>query len=176
MPQPIRQFPQHEENPFLLETYGHLKEISRYKRVTSQPTGAYVDRESGEMLEVFDVKSNAFLIDTQPFLKAYYYNSTSFLEEFAEMPKCAQKVLTFILRNIERDKDIVYFSPKNCQKYAKYPNMTSVYNGISYLLEHKFIARSSAEYKYYLNPMKVFNGQRTKVVAKAIKKAKRLDL
>lgn len=170
MPQPIRQFPQHEENPFLLETYGYLKEIPRYKRVTSQPSGEYIDRESGEMIEVFDVKTNHALVDGQPFLKAYYYNATSFLEELVDMPKYAQKVLLFILKCVERDKDVLYFSPKECQKYTKHPSMQSVYNGLSYLLEHQFIARSELEYKYFLNPVRVFNGNRVKIVARHISK------
>lgn len=163
-PLTIRSFEKHKLNPFIVETYAHLKVKDTYKRVTSVSPGAYVDRDSGEMVQVYDVQKGTCLIDNQPFLKSFIYHSTSFLEEFASMPKHAQKVMLYVIKMMKKDDDVVYFSPKDCQAYAKYPSIQSVYNGVAWLLANSFIARTEVDFKYYLNPTKVFNGTRTRLI------------
>ncbi len=147
-----------------METYAHLKVKDTYKRVTTASPGAYLDRESGEVVQVYDVQKGTCLIDNQPFLKSFIYHSTSFLEELVHMPKHAQKVMLYIIRMMEKDKDVVFFSPKDCQAYSKYPSIQSVYNGVAWLLSNSFIARAEVDFKYYLNPTKVFNGTRVKLL------------
>jgi uncharacterized protein YcaQ len=59
-----------------------------------------------------------------------------------------------------------------CLEHTKYSTEKSVFEGLSTLIECGIVARSNRHYKYFVNPLVVFNGDRVTFAKTYIKKQK----
>lgn len=75
-------------------------------------------------------------------------------------------------------KDSIAFSLIDCMEYTGYKAKSTIYKGIAELLCSGIIARSKEDWRYFINPLIIWNGNRVTFVNEYIKandKAKRLE-
>ncbi len=71
------------------------------------------------------------------------------------------------------NKDEFIFDRDDCLTYTKYKNPASIFEGLSSLLSNEIIARGKTDYKYYINPMIAFNGNRITFAKTYVKNQKK---
>lgn len=155
----INRYPTFESNPFIEET---LKKISinigrkrKFINGSKQITNRIVNYD-GEI-----VGYSSFIrfveVDEEKFIKVY-------IKEFAafyDLTKSAKRVFGYIIeRCIIPNKDVFYIDYDEAKQVTGYLSDNVIRSGISSLIENKIIARSKSPYKYYMNPLTFFNGDR----------------
>jgi hypothetical protein len=59
-----------------------------------------------------------------------------------------------------------------CLSYTRYTHANSVLSGLAVLVECGIIARSDSHFKYFINPLVVFNGDRVTFAKTYVKRKK----
>ena len=156
----LTDFKQHQENPFMNEAFKDVTDHMVSKKILVSPSKqmeshALVNLETGE----YDVETR-FLkkieVDEKKFRKVYVDSLT----QFADLNAPARKVLNYILDILPKDRDEFIFDQDKCMEYTGYKARKDVARGLAKLVEEKIIARSTKYYRYFINPMVVFNGDR----------------
>jgi len=164
----LSDFLEYDENPFLEDAIKQVNEHIRNKRVFIKGNRSitnYVVDDNGET-----VGQSAFVqniqVDEDQFVKLYIKG----FEAFYELTVPARKVLGYILqRCIIPDRDSFFFDIDAAKKVTGYIGENSIRSGIASLISHGLIARSKSSYKFYLNPLILFNGSRLSFVKTYIK-------
>ena len=164
----INRYPTFESNPFIEEAIKKISISTGHKREfingTKQITNHIVNYD-GEI-----VGHSRFVrfvqVDEEKFIKVY-------IKEFAafyDLTKSAKRVFGYIIeRCIIPNKDVFYIDYDEAKQVTGYLSDNVIRSGISSLIENKIIARSKSPYKYYMNPLTFFNGNRISFVKTYIK-------
>lgn len=171
----LTDFEKNSENPFLKEAIEQVNNsiVKKYKSATKTGQNAILqalDPNTGEL-----VGHTQFIrqieVDEEQFAKIYLSNFSAFFD----LKSQAIKVFGYILTQLVPNKDEFYFDRDDCKTYTSYKSDKSVFIGLASLLENNIIARGKNDYKYFINPMIAFNGNRV-TFAKTYVKKKKLDV
>ena len=109
-------------------------------------------------------------VDNEAFVKIY-------LNRFRDVMKLsisAIKVFNYLLGEMQKpeniNKDQIYFEIKDCMEFCGYTTHNMVYNGLTELISHGFVARSDKPYLIYVDSNVAFNGNRILVFEEYIRK------
>lgn len=168
---PLNNFPEYDVNPFLEKAITEISEHTVKKKVYVKGNRSIINNiinDNGEM-----VGHSTFLkfieVDDTQFVKVYLSRFSCFYD----LSKSAFKVFHFIIeRCIVPDRDIFYFEYEEAKTFTGYSANNIIRNGLASLIEHNIIARSKSSYKYYLNPMVIFNGDRITFAETYVRKKK----
>ena len=106
------------------------------------------------------------------------FSAKVYLSQFAafwELTKPAIRVFGYVLTRLKIKEDFFYFDMEDCMVYAEYTHRNNVLTGLTCLIEWGIIAHSTKSYKYFINPLVVFNGNRVTFAKTYIKKKKEVN-
>lgn len=165
----VKQHKVFKENPFIERAIDDIKIIRKTQVVRSK------NRDEIQMIVNSDGEvegHTAFMkfveVDEEQFAKVYLSQFTAFWE----LPKSAIRVFGFIINVLKPKKDEFYLEMGKCLEYTKYKHPKDVISGLSALMECEIIARSDSHFKFFINPLVVFNGDRVSFAKTYIKKKK----
>lgn len=173
----LSKFPLNDENPFLKQTVeevsSHIVKKWKNNGGTSRNailTAVNVNNEPvGHTTFVQQIK-----VDESKFTKIYLAQ----FKAFFNLSQPGIRVFGYIMQCMKPSKDTIAFSFIDCMNYTGYKAKSTVYKGMAELLSSGIIARSMEDWKYYINPLIIWNGNRVTFVqdyVKATDKAKRLE-
>jgi len=168
---PIGKYEKHKNNPFLPEAIDNLRVKKRTQMVHPTQREAVhqvqvIDTQTGEVTDVHTAFLKVVEVDEERFVKLFLAE----LGALWDLPKPALRVLTYVIRCLRMNEDRIIFNPKECLSHTGYKTEKSVFTGISELIKHSIIARSTLPNIYFINPMIVFNGNRVTFAKTYIKK------
>lgn len=159
-----------DENPFVEKAIQDIKFVQRTQVVRPQNRNEIqliVNSGSGEVQG-----HTAFMryveVDEEQFAKVYL----SQFAAFWELTKPAIRVFGYIITRLKPKQDYFYFDMEDCMTYTGYTHRNNILTGLSCLIDCAIIARSSKAYKYFINPLVVFNGDRVSFARTYVKKKK----
>lgn len=164
----LTEFEQHRENPFLPNAVENIQIKKRTQRITPKGRNAvhYVmNSETGEV-DGYSAFLRVVEVDEERFAKLYLAE----LMSLWELSKPAMRVFTYIASVLVPNKDKFFFDMEECLEYTGYKNHRSIFLGLSQLIEHGVIARTTKHWQYFINPMIVFNGNRVTFAKTYVKK------
>ena len=143
-----------QRNPFIGE---ELKVKRRYiaERINNK---AGIDVETGEIEDMSILSAQEQLdVDIDTFVKIYQ----PCVDSMADMPIPAFAVFRYIL-NFVKYSDIIALDINKICKFTKYKNKSSIYSGIRWLIDNKFIAKKNEDV-YWINFHYFYRGNRLKI-------------
>lgn len=174
----LQDFPINEENPFVEQA---VQEVSRH--IVKRKVNSTADSEkailkavnpyTGEELGTTSYVTQK-LVDEDKFTKIYLAQ----FKAFFNLSQTGIRVFGYVMQCMKPSKDSIAFSLADCMEYTGYKAKSSIYKGMAELLNSEIIARSKDDWRYFINPLIVFNGNRVAFVNEYIKangKAKRLE-
>ncbi|HLK96284.1 MAG TPA: replication/maintenance protein RepL [Hymenobacter sp.] len=158
-----------KENPFVEQAIQDIKIIQKTQVVRSKNRDEIqlIVNSSGE-IEGHTAFMKFVEVDEEQFAKVYLSQFTAFWE----LSKPAIRVFGFIINVLRPKQDEFFLEMNKCLDYTKYKHPKDVLSGISALIECGIIARSDSHFKYFINPMVVFNGDRVSFAKTYIKRKK----
>lgn len=165
----LKEFEAFEENPFIEQAVNDIKVIKRTQviRPKSKDEIQMITSTDGEVTGY-----TAFMrfveVDEERFAKVYLSQFTSFWD----LSKPAIRVFSYILTVLKPKQDSFMFDMTDCLTHTKYSTEKSVFEGLSSLIECGIVARGNRHYKYFINPLVVFNGDRVTFAKTYVKKRK----
>lgn len=143
-----------DTNPFVGELV-EMKISNRRRIIAGRSPNMVVNSDTGEVegTQVFAINEK---VDKEQFTKIYRKG----LAGMFGLSKAGIKVFAFFASVAKPNKDMVYFEMKDCKKFTGYKTHQPIMTGLSELIEAKFIARTDANYRYFINPTMFFNGSR----------------
>lgn len=160
---------QHEHNPFIQELEVPLKKKFSKSESGVFMTGQSQQNGSGECVDVAAITRVEF-VDEEKFVKVY----TDELRHFFSLKPSTQKVLQIVLVELQKrkDKDLVYLDYKHACAYftsteetgKKTMSRPTFHTCIKEMIANNFIAESTYQNQYFINPKLFFNGNRLKLV------------
>jgi len=157
----ITKYEQHIANPFTPETVETMRVKKRTTMVHATKRQAIhqmevVDKTTGEVSDVHTTFLSVKPVDEDQFVKVFVRE----LRALWDLSKPAMRVLTYIMACMKANQDEIIFEIEDCMEYTRYKSERSVFSGLGELIENGIIARSTKTYRYFINPMIVFNGDR----------------
>lgn len=150
----ITQYKINDTSPFINDLVE--MEISNRRRIIAgKSSEVLVNNTTGEVhgSTVFAINEK---VDKEEFTKIYRKG----LAGMFGLSRAGIKVFAFIATIVKPNKDMIYFEIKDCKKFTGYKSHQPINTGLSELIESKFIARTDAPYRYFINPTMFFNGSR----------------
>ena len=168
----LTEFQKNTENPFLKQAVETVQKnvVKKYKTASTTDQRAILqayDPETGEVLGHTQF-IRQIEVDEQQFAKLYLSNFSSFFD----LKPQAIRVFGYILTQLKPNKDEFIFDREECMEYTGYKSDKSVFIGLASLLNNEIIARGKTDYKYFINPMIAFNGNRVTFAKTYIKTQK----
>lgn len=166
----ISDFKKNTENPFLKQALIRVEEnvVKKFKTMGKSSKSAVLQAYNADTGEI--VGHTQFIkqieVDEEQFTKIYLSNFSAFFNLNTQ----AIRVFGYIMTQLRPDKDDFIFEREECMEYTGYKSDKSVFLGLASLLESEIIARGKTDYKYYINPMLLFNGDRLTFAKTYIKK------
>lgn len=167
----LNNYPIFDTNPFIEEAIEEIKVSTGQKRQlisgTKDVTNHIVNYD-GEI--VGHSRFVRFIeVDEEKFIKVYIKRFAAFYD----LTKSGKRVFGYIIGHcLIPNKDIFYIDYEEAKLVTGYRTVTVIRSGISSLIENKIIARSRSPYKYYMNPLTFFNGDRVSFAKTYIKNRK----
>lgn len=166
----IKGFNSYEENPFVEKVIKDIKIVRRTQVVRSKGGKEEIQMITSSDGEVMG--HSAFMrfieVDEESFAKVYISQFTAFWD----LSKPAIRVFGYILTVLKPKQDSFIFDMGDCLEHTKYSTEKSIFEGLSNLIECGIVARSNRHYKYFINPLVVFNGDRVSFAKTFIKRKK----
>jgi hypothetical protein len=166
---PIKALPAFEENPFVEQAIQDIKLIKKTQVIRPK------NRDEIQMITSSDGEVTGYTaftrfieVDEQKFAKVYLSQFSSFWE----LSKPAIRVFGYILTVLKPKHDDFIFDMDDCLSYTKYSQRNHILTGLANLIECQIIAKSNKDYKYFINPLMVFNGDRVAFTKMYVKKKK----
>ena len=103
-----------------------------------------------------------FWNDSSKFTKVY--SGKHIQDILPNLKGAGNKMFWFIVQNLTKDAESITISFEDYAEFAKIKSRTVYYEGIMNLNEHNIIKRMSGDV-YYINPLILFNGDRTKLLS-----------
>jgi hypothetical protein len=164
-----RKLPKYKQNPFIDD---HLiTQLSGQKNVyyNQLTQSSLLDLQTGEIDPARVQIVKQVRADKEQFVKIY----TTHLKAFFELSTTAYKVLHYVLNTIQNNainRDEVYLSLNKAQQFFEDQNSkissTTFYKAMKELVEKLFIAETTEQNIYYINPKLFFNGDRVEFITK----------
>lgn len=169
---PLNNFPEYDENPFMENAIQEINDHSIKKKVFVKGSKTVLNQVINDNGEV--IGHSAFLrtieVDESLFVKVYL----SRFAAFYDLNKAAMKVFGYILTKcVIPNKDMFYIDFDEAKTFTGYSANNIIRTGLSCLVNQGIIARSRNPYKYYINPLVVFNGDRITFADSYVKRKKR---
>lgn len=163
----IRQTEKHEKNPF-------RKELLEDFQVVKKREYMNVDGDRG--VQNLVVTRDSEVVGESRFFRYRRYDPEQFAKVFTrrvtamwDMPKPAGRMFSFVLSVLPKDNDEIYIDVKDAMQFADYKTEKSIWEGIKWLLENEFLAKSTKTNFYFINPTIFFNGDRAAFVDLIVK-------
>ena len=161
----IRDFKDHEENPFL-----------KNLRVPMTPKSNMFIKKDEAIVNLTDgdVKNDVLLVgkrkyvDSEDFIKLF----TKELRVIFDLSKSTQQVFAYMLKKVGYEDKLI-FNFSDCQKTTKY-SRTTIFRALGELFKKEFIARNIG-FVYWINPKLFYKGDRL-VVMREYRKAKHKEV
>lgn len=160
-----RGFLRYKENPFLIKAVTNTKSGS--KRVTSNKDKLLIINEStGEQLAgagFFHYEE----VDKTQFLKLYVNG----VKALTELTSAGTKVFEVLYRTVQENinKDRIFLAFDLIDQNIVSISESTFYRGMKELIEKNFIAETTIQNLYFLNPDYLFNGDRLSFVKTFLK-------
>lgn len=172
----LTDFEKNTENPFIKQAVEQVQKnvVKKYKTAGSTDKKAILqayDSSTGEILGHTQF-IRQIEVDEQQFAKLYLSNFSAFFD----LKPQAIKVFGYILNQLVPNKDEFIFDREDCMDYTGYKSDKSVFIGLTSLLNNDIIARGKTDYRYYINPMIAFNGNRITFAKTYVKKQKKASI
>lgn len=172
----LTDFEKNTENPFIKQAVEQVQKnvVKKYKTAGSTDKKAILqayDQNTGEILGHTQF-IRQIEVDEQQFAKLYLSNFSAFFD----LKPQAIKVFGYILNQLIPNKDEFIFDREECMEYTGYKSDKSVFIGLTSLLNNDIIARGKTDYRYYINPMIAFNGNRITFAKTYVKKQKKTSI
>lgn len=165
----ITDYESFDENPFMDKAVKDISIVQKQQIIRPQ------NKDEIQMIMSSDAEVmgyTAFMrfveVDEEKFAKVYLSQFASFWD----LPSTAIRVFGYIINTIKPKQDEWTFDLANCLEYTKYKTKKSVFEGLAALIESGIIARGNRHYKYFINPLVVFNGDRVAFTKMYVKKKK----
>ncbi len=145
----------HDFNPFLAGVL--IKEGQKIEKVIAnkEPPRNLKDHEGKKIKEkVVYAKETSY--DKTPFIKIYATDLTY----INEMSKLGLKLFIHIMQSLKFNSDKVLFNIEDFKDKTGYRHTNKVYPAIKELLRLKVIAKHPINSVFWINPSKVFRGER----------------
>ncbi len=172
----LTDFEFNKENPFLKQSLEVVNQNIAKKYRAATKTGEKA------ILQAFDPNTGDMLGHTQ-FIRQIEVDEDKFAKlyltrfpQFFDLKPQAIRVFGYILNQLVPNKDEFIFDREECMEYTGYKSDKSVFIGLAELLNAEIIARGNRDYKYFINPMVVFNGNRISFVDTYVKKKKKPEV
>lgn len=158
-----RQLPRFDTNPFVDTAL--LNQLSGAKNVyyTQTTQHSLIDLKTQEITPAQTQIIKTVRADKEQFVKIY----TTHLKAFFELNQTAYKILQYVLYTVQNEAintDRVYLNLTSAQAYFAQIGQTcsssSYYKGMKDLVVKLFIAETTSQNLYYINPKLFFNGDR----------------
>lgn len=168
----IRDFEEYQDNPFLDRAIQEIKVVKKTQvmRTENKDEIQMIVNGDGEV-EGYSAFMRFIEVDEEKFAKIYLNQFAAFWD----LPKPAIRVFGYIISILKPKQDSFIFDMEACLEYTKYSTDKSVFEGVTALITGGIIARSNKHYKYFINPLVVFNGNRVTFAKTYIKKKNETD-
>jgi len=162
-----RQLQRFDKNPFVDTAL--LNQLSGTKNVfyTQSTQQTLIDLDTSEITPARTQIVKTIRADKEQFVKIY----TTHLKAFFELNQTAYKILQYVLYTVQNDAintDKVYLNLIPAQQYFEGLGQTcspaSYYRGMKDLVVKLFIAETTSQNLYYINPKLFFNGDRVQFI------------
>lgn len=165
----LKTLPSFQENPFVEKVISDIRLVKKTQviRPTNKDEIQMITSSDGEVTG-YSAFMRLIEVDEDKFAKVYLSQFTAFWE----LTKPAIRVFGYILSILKPKQDEFFLEMNKCLSYTKYTHANSVLSGLAVLVECGIIARSDSHFKYFINPLVVFNGDRVTFAKTYIKKKK----
>ena len=144
--------PKHNTNPY--KKYG----IDNIVFNAGATEHLVVEPDSGEVFGLRKMNKNGTKrVDRHTFVKVYVDS----LDKIRDLSKPAYKLFCYLLKNIELKKDFIFLIEADVTEWCGFSDKAKYYAAVNELINTKFIARSTDNKKFFINPNLFFNGDRT---------------
>lgn len=167
----LKDYPEFSENPFMESALSSISEKSVRKREFINGNRSIINHVISDDGEI--VGHSAFFrtsfVDEDKFVKLFI----SKFAAFYDLSRPSIKIFGYILdKCLLPNRDDFFITYEEAQQYTGYQSFNIIRTGLSGLVENKIIARSTSPYRYFLNPLVVFNGDRVSFAETYVKKRK----
>lgn len=145
----VTKHPEYQANPFSLNA------DKAFIVSATRQTREVIDRETGLIIETHH---EMYQVDTRPFVKLFYNNDDYLLR----LSGYGFRILHQVIRELKPSEDQVYLNSMSLKIKYGVGNVRDIRQGISELLECNILARKNEMHMYYINPDKLFIGNRMK--------------
>jgi hypothetical protein len=168
----VRDFEEYQDNPFIEKAIEEIKVVKKTQvmRTENKDEIQMIVNNDGEV-EGYSAFMRFIEVDEERFAKIYLNQFGAFWD----LSKPAIRVFGYIITILKPKQDSFIFDMQSCLEYTKYNTEKSIFEGIGALIVGGIIARSNKHYKYFINPLIVFNGSRITFAKTYIKKKKDSD-
>lgn len=170
----VLDFPLNDQNPFMEQAIEvvHKNVVKKYRNATSTEQKAILQAVNPNTGEVLGVTSfvRQVEVDEDRFIKIYLQNFKSFFD----LSTSAFRVFGYLIQNLVAGQDMVLFNLEKAKAYTKYTAKSTIYIGLTELLQAGIIARGWSDTVYFINPMCLFNGNRLTYVKTYVRKRKKI--
>jgi hypothetical protein len=159
----VRDFPRNSENPFLPNLLFPTKKSNAI--ISSKSEKVLVDMQTGQIDDSLFIAVRKE-IDKEQFVKIFQNH----MQAIFDLSRKALKVFSYIASVVEFSDKII-FEIEKCSKHTGYTKAT-IFSGLAELLEKEFIAKSTVQNVYYINPQIFYRGDRLVLIQDIRKKHK----
>jgi|ASRO01.1.fsa_nt_gi hypothetical protein len=167
----LKSLPKHVNNPFVENAIKRVEENTvskkRFLKGSKGVEQTIINRD-GEI-----TGHTAFLqqveVDEDKFAKLYLSQFSAFFD----LTKPAIRVFGYIMTQLIPNKDHVFIVLDDATKYTSYKTKNSVIEGLTRLCEVGILARTTTSFKYFINPLVFFNGNRVTFAKTYVRKRKK---
>lgn len=163
----LKSFASSDFNPFLVEAKAHIVKFDKKIHGTrmllaDSGTGEIISNIDGQPMTIgpeYEYKKSSK--DIGEYRKIY----VEALKPASNLTQPGLKLLYYILSELRPKKDYVYMNIQDALNWCGYKSHRPFYDGLVDLLENRFICqKASSEPIYWINPAKIFNGDRRAVL------------
>lgn len=165
----LSDMPVYEDNPFNEALITKLNSTGKTKFTQFMAVGnkEIIDKATGEVMDSTGhmVMGRQKVVDSDEFTKVYFKE----LKNSLNASKGDMQVLIYLSNNLEYNQNFVLFDIDDCIKQTMLSD-TTIYRSLANLCDAGIIARSDKFYKYFINPVMMFKGDRITLVDEYIRK------
>lgn len=167
----VKQYEAFKENPFVEKAVQDIKIVRRQQivRPKNKDEIQMIVSTDGD-IEGYSAFMRYVEVDEERFAKLY----VSQFAAFWELSKPAIRVMGYILTILKPKQDEFFLEMNKCLEHTGYKHSKDVLSGLSSLCECNIIARSDSHFKYFINPLVVFNGDRVTFAKTYVKKKREI--
>jgi len=159
----LTDFPVNTENPFLRDSVEEIEKhiVKKWKNASSTDKRAVLtacNPDTGEILG-HTTFMRQIEVDEEQFTKLFLAQ----FEAFFDLTQAGIRVFGYVMKCMRPRQDVIWFDKDDCMDYTKY-SLTTIYRGLTELVNAGIIARSKSDTLYYINPLIAWNGDRVTFV------------